>query len=273
MENKIKLAILDKIRWVIFNLFGETALMKLQTVYWVERLKNHRFYENEIKLLPYFVHPGNITIDIGANFGQYTYPLSKLVGQTGRVISFEPVKYSLEILKNVVKKLKLTNVEIHNVALGEKGGEVDIITPVLNSGAPNTGESHLCVQKENKRSRQETVKITTLDKLMFELPLLNKVTFIKCDVEGAEMMVFKGGKALLSKCHPAILCEIEERHTKRYNYTPQALFIFLKNLGYRPFIFISDRLMPIQGIQESIINYIFIHGSFIHKYGNKNQIF
>ena len=40
MENKIKLAILDKIRLVVFNLFGEAALMKLQTIYWTERLKS-----------------------------------------------------------------------------------------------------------------------------------------------------------------------------------------------------------------------------------------
>ena len=244
-----------------FNFFGERTFSKLQTIYWARKLKNGDFYEKEIDLLPCFIQPGSIAIDIGANFGQYTYPLSKLVGSTGKVFSIEPVKYNFEILKNIVKKLNLTNVELQNIALGDKNGEVEIITPVDNSGLPNIGLSYICNSEENKESKRETVKILTLDELTKNLPSSKKVKFVKCDVEGAEMMVFAGGKNFLSEFQPIILCEIEERHTKRYNYNPDILFKFLKNLGYEAFILKSGKLIQVQEIKKFSINYIFIHKS------------
>jgi len=255
----------NKIKSFIFNLFGESTFSKFQAIYWVKRLRKNKFYEKEIDLLSRFVKPGSVSLDIGANFGQYTYPLSKLVGATGKVFSFEPANYTFKILKNIVKKLKLTNVEIQNIALSDKNGEAEIITPVCNSGMPNIGEAHLWNQKQDKEGKRETVKVATLDNLILSSPFLNKVTFIKCDVEGAEMLVFRGGRNLLSKYYPVILCEIEKRHTERYGYEPDALFTFFKDLGYKAFVFISGRLVLVQGIQESAINYTFIHESFIDK--------
>jgi len=121
------------------------------------------------------------------------------------------------------------------------------------------------MQGELLNGNKERVKCTTLDELVNSSDFEGRITFIKCDVEGGEMMVFNGGKKLVSKYHPVILCEIEERHTKRYGYTPEALFALLKDLGYKAFVFISDKLVPIQGVQESAINYIFIYKSFALK--------
>ena len=121
------------------------------------------------------------------------------------------------------------------------------------------------MQGELLNGNKERVKCTTLDELVNSSDFEGRITFIKCDVEGGEMMVFNGGKKLVSKYHPVILCEIEERHTKQYGYTPEALFALLKDLGYKAFIFISDKLVPIQGVQEPEINYVFIYKSGFHK--------
>lgn len=86
--------------------------------------------------------------------------------------------------------------------------------------------------------------------------------FIKCDVEGQELMVFKGARTLLSKCHLIILCEIEQAHTQRYSYNPEDIFRFFENFGYQAFVFISNELVPTQEIRNSIINYIFIPPKF-----------
>jgi len=93
---------------------------------------------------------------------------------------------------------------------------------------------------------------------MGNLPFSKKVTFIKCDVEEAEIMVFKGGRTLLARFHPVILCEVVEKYTKRYGYSPEEVFGFLKELGYQSFIFDSKKLMPTEKYIESIENYIFI---------------
>jgi len=256
MKNRVK----SKIKLLISNLFGEDVYGKLYAFCQSRRLQKGRnkYSEAEINLLPSFVRSGDVVIDIGANFGQYTYPLSKLVGVSGRVFSFEPVRSTFKILQNIIKRLKLTNVELLNLALGENNGEVEFIIPIDSFGVQNIYCAHLCGQKENIKGIKETVRMISLDELRAELPLLRRAVFIKCDVEGQELMVLKGGRALLSECHPIIFCEIEEKQTRRYGYAPEDLFAFLKTLGYEVFVFVSNKLVPTQGVQDSISNYIFI---------------
>lgn len=246
----------NKIKLPLQNFFGGKLFGKLRTVYWIRKLKRGEFYEyeNEIRLLPYFVKNGDICIDVGANIGQYTYPLSKLVGPKGKVFSFEPVAHAFRILKNVVKKLKLNNVNIQQVALGDRKGKGRFIL-TFGGGYFWDGKEINC--------KTQKVKFETLDALSEKLPVLSRVSFIKCDVEGTELMVVKGGKNLISKARPIILCEIEKRWTKRYGYFPEEIFNFLSRLGYKPFIFFSGELKEVQGVQDSANNYIFIPEKFI----------
>ncbi|MBN1804559.1 MAG: FkbM family methyltransferase [Sedimentisphaerales bacterium] len=258
----------DKVKKITFNLFGQRIFTKLQSIYWVERLKRGRFYEDEVDILPYFVNPGSTCIDIGANCGQYAYRLSKLVGTYGKVLSIEPAKDARKILKSVIKNLKLSNVEVKSMALADKEGEVELVTPLDEQKLPNIGEAHLCGKTESPNGERLKVKCTSLDKVASELESPDKVTFIKCDVEGSELMVLKGGRELLSRHHPVILCEIEERHTKRYGYVPDVLFDFLKDLGYEAFVLVSGKLTQVKSVQESTINYVFIHKNSVLKPNN-----
>ena len=242
---------------LLLKLFGRKTLTQVRSVYWAHQLKRGRFYEREIDLLPNFVNKGDICIDIGANLGQYTFPLSKLVGNEGRIFSFEPVTHAFDGLKNVVKKLNLQNVRVLKFALGEKSGESEFILKF--------GGSYL---KDKKRFKQKTekVKVTTLDKMSKVYPQLNKVKFIKCDVEGTELMVFKGGKKLLTEVCPLILCEIEENQTRKYNYDPKEIFNFLQELNYESFVFKSEKLKATTGTYPLAINYIFIPQNLINRY-------
>jgi tRNA A58 N-methylase Trm61 len=72
---------------------------KFRIIYWIRRLRRGKFYEKEIGLLSCLISSRSIVIDIGVDFRQYAYSLSKLVGPTGRVFSFEPARYTFEILK------------------------------------------------------------------------------------------------------------------------------------------------------------------------------
>jgi len=264
MKKRVK----SKIKLLISNLFGEDVYGKLYAFCQSRRLQKGRnkYSEAEINLLPSFVRSGDVVIDIGANFGQYTYPLSKLVGSSGKVFAFEPIKYTFEILQNVVRNLRLTNVELRNVALGEAAQELEFIVPIDNSGFLDMGQAHLFSSEEENKGKKEKVKIVTLDDLRVELPILDKTTFVKCDVEGQELMVFKGAKEFIFRSRPIILCEIEERHTKRYGHSPIDVFNFLKNFGYKSFVFASNKLVPTQGIYNSFINYIFIPQDLVSKF-------
>jgi SAM-dependent methyltransferase len=68
------------------------------------------------------IKEGDIVFDIGANRGQYTIFLSKLVGQKGKVYAFEPDPRNFLILKHRTRKLK--NVIIERKAVGNKNSKV-----------------------------------------------------------------------------------------------------------------------------------------------------
>jgi hypothetical protein len=105
--------------------------------------------------------------------------------------------------------------------------------------------------------------MTTLDSSFSERPL-DRVDFIKCDVEGAELLVFKGGQDLLRAFHPPLLLEIEAKHTKRFAYTPVDLDAFLRTFGYVPCIPVpAARVQPLPSINEGIMhghnNFLYLH--------------
>ncbi len=249
------------IKPLLFRLLGHKFFLHLQGIYWSNKLKKGLMCEKEMYVLKDFVKEGDVVIDIGANCGQYTSYLSRLVGFSGKVFSIEPGKDTLKILENVVRKLRLENIEIKKIALAEESRKCDFIIPTDEQNIPLPGEAHLQMNGESVSGDTETVECSTLDELTNGSGLEDKITFIKCDVEGAELMVFKGGRNFLSKYHPVILCEIEERHTKRYDSTPEAVFTFLKDIGYRAFVFGCDRLVPIQDNQKPTNNFFFLHRS------------
>src|SRR2546423_391591 len=59
--------------------------------------------EPELDLIPFAVRPGETVLDIGANYGVYSYHLSRAVGSSGRVFAFEPVPFTYATLQLVAK--------------------------------------------------------------------------------------------------------------------------------------------------------------------------
>jgi hypothetical protein len=75
------------------------------------------------------------------------------------------------------------------------------------------------------------VDVQTLDGLC-ERAGLTRLDFIKIDVEGAELHVLEGGERSIAAFRPAILVEIEARHTARYDYRPDDIVGWLTRRGY-----------------------------------------
>ena len=79
-----------------------------------------------LNLIKSFVKSGDVLLDIGANIGFYTIELSKMVGESGRVHSFEPDKKNYSYLQSTTKKL--TNVALNNKAVADKDGTTVLYT-------------------------------------------------------------------------------------------------------------------------------------------------
>ena len=152
--------------------------------------------EREFKRLPEWVRPGDWVLDIGANVGHYTARLSSLVGSQGRVIAFEPVPESFELLSSNVADCG--NVSLFNVAASSHARLVGMAMPRLDSGLVNYYQAQVTDHQSDR-----SVLAVPVDSL--DLP--HAVSLAKIDVEGHESDVLRGMTRLLERDHPILIVE------------------------------------------------------------------
>lgn len=261
----IKQFLKSLIKLIIRKILGKKYLY-VRTWYLIRRLKKGKFYEENIKFLPLFIKEGDICIDIGANVGEHIFAFAKIVGEKGKIFGFEPTSESFEILSRMIKKMNLKNVEIYKLALGDRRGYSEIIIPSNDDlfKMPNLALSYIASKKEKKllRKNKEVVEIITLDELKERIPILDKTKFVNCDVEGYELIVLNGGKEFFSGVRPIVGMEIVKEHTQRYNYLPDEIFKFFKELNYDTFTLISEKIVPVSEYQNTSMFYFFIPKEF-----------
>ncbi|SVA03170.1 uncharacterized protein METZ01_LOCUS56024 [marine metagenome] len=195
---------------------------------WRERRKG----EKEIKIIPDLLVNCNRAIDIGANVGVWSYWLSK---HAKKVESFEPNPKIFNVLKNI----KIKNVNTYNIALSNKSGSVDLLIPKGSKGFSNQGASlsSIKVQGEHKSL---SIQAKCLDEYNFL-----DVNFIKIDVEGHEHEVIEGAKETIKKCKPTMVIEMEEKHNK---IPIEDQISSVEKLGYRCCVLINEKIIKINEI-------------------------
>ena len=225
----------------------EAALLPLKKAHYASMLrKSSGDEEPELAVLSQVVSPDDYVLDIGANFGRYTYHLSHLVQSNGRVFSMEPIPSTFEVLKSNIRKLGLRNVSCLNQAASDSPGFVSMDVPEYEAGWKNFYEARVV-------SAGGTIPCATLDDSFIDLPRLD---FIKCDVEGHELNVLRGAQRLIRKFRPKWLIEIGGDPDEPATNAAQA-FQLLQDLGYSPYIAGNRALRPrIKG--ERATNYFFL---------------
>ncbi|GAA4798809.1 FkbM family methyltransferase [Actinomycetospora chlora] len=217
--------------------------------------------EKEILGLPELVGPGDVCLDVGAEFGLYTHVLADLVGPTGAVHAVEPQRGAHRALGLGVRAAGLGWVHLHRLALGAAPGREALSVP-LRRGLPVHGRAYLTAgardagpNREFGGHRLETVVVETLDGLVADLGL-RRVALIKADVEGAEGALVDGAAATLAAHRPHLLLEIEDRHTRKYGIAAADLFTRLTGLGYHASVW-AGAWRPVRGIVDTERNYLF----------------
>lgn len=209
-------------------------------------------YDSELISLNKNLLTGNVFVDAGANIGIYTIIAAKLVGESGRVIAFEPTIESYNALNKSIELNELKNVQVYQCALSNREGKTRFYThpdSSRNSLGPIPGAN-----------KGINVNIVMLDKIL-EQEKVSRVDFIKMDVEGAEELVLKGATNLLSKHKPVILFESNFIASKALGLLNSGAWDFLKSEGYKIFT-INDLGEPLNEIlTPSTGNFIAVFNS------------
>lgn len=240
-------------------LLSERVYGPLHSLAKARDIRSGRWSEPELALLPALLRPGETAVDVGANHGLYTFHLSRAVGPGGRVHAFEPVTDTYAGLRRVVRLLGLRNVQIARVALGEQEAEAEMRVPLQPSGALNTGLAHLADRADRAPgpdgARHVRCRLMRLD----EFPLAPQVALLKCDVEGAELLVLRGADGLIVRDAPSLLLEVDPLYTARYSATPADLLEHLSARGYRPFRLAPEGAGLVALDRLGAGNHLFLH--------------
>ena len=225
----------------LFKILGKKGYAYAQYLGKKRDIKHRLVEEKEMALLPLIVKNGDAVIDIGANYGYYTERLSKLVGKEGKVYSFEPIPFTFSVCKMIVENLKLKNVELFKLGVSDSKKKITFSVPKLDFGGISAGQAHISgrkhdlVEKEKYYDFQEDelidCDVVALDHFTFSS--FSNLTFIKIDIEGAELFALKGMENLIKKFKPVILIEVQPYFLEGFNIDEVQFRDYINNvLGY-----------------------------------------
>ncbi|WP_230411439.1 FkbM family methyltransferase [Collimonas humicola] len=161
--------------------------------------------EPEVALFQQIIRVGDVVIEAGANLGSHTVCLSRLVGDGGSVIAFEPARHTFQLLCANLVANGCINVMAMQKAVGAESGEVEF--PLLDPRQGwNFGGASL---KWPWADKTERVSCTTLDALGLE-----RLDFIKADVEGCELELLAGAGASILRHRPVVYVEINNAEVR-----------------------------------------------------------
>lgn len=156
-----------------------------------------------IRMLRTIVHPGDFCIDAGAHLGYLTLFLSELVGESGRVLSFEPSPENFRVFQENLRINNAANVEAQNVALLDAPGPITMARVSYHTLSWSTSAVHRSEAPDMQLIQSRAV---SLDDFLADSKRVPK--FIKIDVEGAELLVLRGAVKTLAAAQPLLFLEI-----------------------------------------------------------------
>lgn len=214
--------------------------------YWYHGKKRE---QETVAVFKDWITNGDFVLEIGGHIGYFSTLYAHLVGETGKVVVFEP---SFENLKYLTKNVQNVNASLrNNIQLVQKGagdiiGELDFyIDPI--SGQNNSFVKDFDGFKTSRELSAEQdadvqvvkVPVITLDSFFENETLLPN--FVKIDVEGFEWNVIQGFQKTIERGHPSLMIEIQADADK--------LIPYFKSVGYTIF---NDKMKEINTIEEYV---------------------
>lgn len=169
-----------------------------------------------------YLRPGMIFYDLGANIGLFSLLAARLVGETGKVFSFEPDPEIATRLRRNIARNNFTNISVVEAGVWSTTRNLNFVA--ADSSSPDRGIGKFAAVGEPSDAPGTPTPCVSLDDFIQSAPPPDA---IKCDIEGAEVEAFRGAETILKTSRPWIICEMHSEaigqtvrsQLERFEYT------------------------------------------------------
>lgn len=170
---------------------------------------------------------GDVFYDVGANVGFFSLLAARRVGASGAVYAFEPVAENAAAIRRNAALNGLTNLTVFELALDEVSRTGTLHVTRWDGGSTLTTASVAPLEPVEERA----VRVVALDDLV-AAEALRPPTFVKIDVEGAEMGALRGMLQTLRAARPGLVYEVDDGDRAAFLARRQAIDAFVAGLDY-----------------------------------------
>ena len=263
------------VKTALYPVLNEHTYLYIQALAKAWDIRSAKWSEPELELLPLAVRAGETALDVGANFGLYSHHLSRL--RRVRVYAFEPVPYTFRTLRLVARLLRFKNVELVEKGCSDRAGRITFTVPVQASGAVAAGQAYIGGRDDSREGKEKQVRWTGTRDVTAEVVALDEflpegepVTLFKCDIEGAELLAFRGAERTIDRHLPTVICEINPWFLEGFGLALGELLGFFDARGYGLYHYRDEggrgRLREVAAGEVVEDNYVFIHPSRLERF-------
>lgn len=196
---------------------------------------NFGAYEREdlamvLRLLP----PDACVYDVGANIGWYSLNIARGL-PSAQIYAFEPVPNTFALLTQNIARNGLTNIQPFNHGFSDEEQTLEFF--FYKEGSGNASSANLAERADAERVECLVKRLDDFSHVQCHPP-----DFIKCDVEGAELLVLRGAQETLRRARPILFVEMLRKWAAKFGYHPNAIMTLLADIGYDCFAIDGDRL-------------------------------
>jgi FkbM family methyltransferase len=219
----------------------------------IESLNFMGYEQNDSDMILKLVSAQSTVFDVGANMGWYSLLIAYKYRDC-KIHAFEPIPKTYSFLLKNISLNQVNNVVAHPFGLSNENRDLTFF--FYPEGSGNASSENL-----SERTNAEIINchVKTLDDFVNVNKL--KVDFIKCDVEGAELLVFEGAEQTLLIQKPIVFSEMLRKWASKFGYHPNQIITLFKALGYRCFYVNGSILRELLIMTEETIetNFFFLH--------------
>lgn len=197
----------------------------------ISKVVDHNLYygykDNSYNSVLNDITSAKVILDIGANIGNSSLFYTS-INPNAYILAFEPHPNTYKLAEENLKLNKFPNIHLLNIGLSEKKESLKLYE--VNDNNPGMNR----ILTESNDFPFKTIDVDRLDTVCQQRKI-DKIDFIKIDVEGFEYSVLSGGMEVIERSKPVLFIEIDDNNLRGNNKSAKMLVELLISFGYREF--------------------------------------